>query len=223
MRLLGAIMLLITAISTAACGVHSTPEPAVIATHTSSGRTRPTPEPAVTVIHIPSGPVTPTPAALAGREDCPEGWAAFVEAKGAYSMCYPPELRAWVVGFKSQELQLGNSVNHCDAYIDWEPVHNAPKSDMERAQHICAQQDSPFDRPEKRPTIMELNGTPVASCVIDGWQKPSVPNPLLIRTVQMELPWGQEGMVTVDLGCSSDDLDAGVAYWIPILATIRSR
>ena len=106
-------------------------------------------------------------------------------------MCYPPELRAWFVGSESQELQLGNLRNYCDAYIHWESVRHAPKSDMERAQHICDQEESPFDSPEKRPTIMELNGTPVASCVIDGWQKPSVPNRRLIRTVQMELPWGQ--------------------------------
>ena len=199
MRLLGAIMLLITATLTAAC------------------------QSAETVVHIPSGPITPNPAALAGRADCPEGWAAFIEAEGAYSICYPPELRAWFVGFESQELQLGNLRNYCDAYIHWESVHHAPKSDMERAQHICDQQESPFDSPVKRPTVMDLNGTPVASCVIDGWQKPSVPNRHLIRTVQMELPWGQEGMVIVHLGCATDDLDAGVAYWIPILATIRSR
>ena len=48
LRLLGAIMLLITATLTAAC------------------------EPAETVIHIPSGPITPTTAALAGRADAPK-------------------------------------------------------------------------------------------------------------------------------------------------------
>ncbi|MGB2695692.1 MAG: hypothetical protein WBD55_10985 [Dehalococcoidia bacterium] len=40
--------------------------------------------------------ITPTPAAQAGREDCPQDWAAYNDPDGYFSICYPMDWGATV-------------------------------------------------------------------------------------------------------------------------------
>jgi hypothetical protein len=68
-----------------------TPAPAVTARPT---QVLPTPFPTRTPVVVPTPQqVTPVPTVEAGRPDCPDGWAAFNDPDGRFSLCYPSALR----------------------------------------------------------------------------------------------------------------------------------
>lgn len=57
--------------------------------------------------------LTPTPAALGGRQDCPQDWAAYNDPEAGFSLCYPavlwgtaeqaPDVESWSIEVRAPE------------------------------------------------------------------------------------------------------------------------
>jgi hypothetical protein len=86
-----ATAVVIAVVAAVGCGSRDgAPAPAVTARPT---QVLPTPFPTATPPTMRQWQdVTPVPAAQSGRFDCPEGWAAYTDPDGHFSLCYPPGL-----------------------------------------------------------------------------------------------------------------------------------
>ncbi len=205
MKLWTVVLLLAAALAVAACGNDGSRSD-LIATATDGPQITTTPLPPTptdappTLAPAPTpAPVTPVPAADGSRSDCPQGWAAYNDPDGYFSICYPAHWGATSSARYRSDFGAGLSLRSPDLssvqtdsvymHIYWERTN---ASDLGLRSEPCENVD-PFSIDVREITIT-LAERSVLACAGDLLDHDSVeirPSPFRATTAEISLAPGE--------------------------------
>jgi len=189
----------------------------------------PTPFPTATPVVVPTPQlVTPTPAALTGRSDCAEDWAAYDNPEHGLSFCYPAVLRAdvvagpdepyWSVGVRAPEDRQVPPGDEVLFFIHWRPVSyvggpgpsfcaaSAPAGEVRREEGMLAVLG--VDAPSCLSEVHTVSPGGGVTDVVDYFQ------------ILTEVPWPPGGFVEIRIAYRGPDFEASRTTAMRILDSI---
>jgi len=210
-------------LATTACRGGSAPALPVTPPPTQS---LPTPFPTRTPIVVPTPQVvTPVPAAEAGRPDCPQGWNAYADPGGHFSVCYPsgwfavsfqsspePALSVSVSNFRPREAT--GPANPIFVTLVWRSAAERPYLE---ASH-CGQFEGVWGVPVEKFTLQ------VAGVEAEGCRALGTSMNVDEGSFELLVPSDADGgVIEVWMGRAGPDIATTEALTRDILGTLRLR